>query len=379
MLLGHRYSGVEESIDCLARALAQSGTHDYTLYGQACPAVRSLASDRMRVRLSHWPVQFRAIRILWEQLVFPALLGRDHMDVLHAPGYVAPLLAPVPVVVTLYDLIALLHPELCTRSNHWHYRMLIPLSVRKAARVIVPSTATREALARWVPSVAGRIRVVPLGIAEPFNVVRDPRAAETLRIKYGVRGPFVLFVGRTEPKKNLVRLVEAYALLRRNGVTSYQLVVAGIPSWDQGAVEQAIRRHGLEGTVVFTGRVPREELPLLYSLAALFVFPSLYEGFGLPPLEAMACGAPVVASDRGALPETTGGAAVLVNPLAPPEIARAMQTVLGDSDLRNDLIARGLRHAQDYSWARTAAATEAVYMEAARGDRPGAFGRRAAG
>lgn len=366
MLLGHRYSGVEESITSLAQALARSGTRDYMLYGHDCPAVRSLASSRLRVTLSHCPAQVRILRILWEQTVLPLWLKRDRMDVLHAPGYVAPLLAPAPVVVTVYDLIALLHPELCTRSNHWHYRLLVPLSVRKATRIVVPSTATREALIRLVPSAAARLRVVPLGLSDAFTVIRDLSATGRLRRKYGLQESFILFVGRSEPKKNLVRLIEAYALLRRAGITSQQLVLAGTPSWDRNAVAQAVRRHGVEGSVTSTGFIPREDLPLLYNMASLFVFPSLYEGFGLPPLEAMACGVPVIASTRGALPETTGGAALLVDPLSPPDIAQAVQAVLTRADLRHDLIARGLRRAREFSWDRAATAMDAIYAEAAQ-------------
>lgn len=371
MLVGRRFSGVEESIANLARALAVSGTHDYTLYTRAARLFGTPPSDRWRLGSSRWPVGNRAVRILWEQAVLPVRLRRERIDVLHAPGYVAPVLAPVPVVLTVYDLIAIRHPGLCTRSNAWHYRALLRLSAGKAAAIIVPSAATRDDLARYLPSVAGRIRVIPLGIAARFRSEPDAAARAAVGAKYGIRGPCILFVGRTEPKKNLVRLVESYALLRQSGDISHPLVLAGIPSWDQARVERAVRARGLGGQVIFTGFVPHEELPALYRLADAFVFPSLCEGFGLPPLEAMACGVPVVVSDRGSLPEVTGGAALAVDPLDPGAMAEALRTVLRRPEVRRDLAARGLARAREFTWERAAAATEAVYTEAFEGRRRG--------
>ena len=350
MLLGRRFSGVEGSIANLAQALATSGQHDFTFYTQES---------------TRWPVRFRLIRILWEQLVLPALLARHRFDLLHAPGYVAPILAPVPVVITLYDLIALSHPELCTPSNRRYYRLMVPASVRKAARIIVPSRATRTDLLQHFPAATDKVRVIPLGIGSEFRVIRDVEAFGRLRRKHRLPERFILFVGGLEPKKNLPRLIEAYRLLRQNPAMPHQLVIAGASSWDQANVRRSIRTQGLEDSVTLTGFVPSEDLPLLYNMADLFVFPSLYEGFGLPPLEAMACGTPVIVSDRGALPEIAGPAAMVTDPLAPGKMATAMEAVLTGDSVRADLIARGLSHAGQFSWAAAGAATEAVYAEAA--------------
>ena len=364
MLLGRRSSGVEGSIANLVQALVAAGHHDYSLFASADPAAVTAGSPRFRVLATRWPVRFRPFRILWQQLALPAVVARGGFDLLHAPGYVAPLLAPGPVVLTVYDTLALTHPDFCTPGNRWHYRLMLPLSVRRADAVIVPSETTRRDVERAMPWAAGRLRVIPLGIENRFNVLRNESEEQRLRSEHGLSGPYILFVGGLEPKKNVVRLVEAFRLLRQRCGLPHRLVIAGAWSWDRAGVERAIREAGLGDAVLLPGFVPPDLLPALYRSAELFVFPSLYEGFGLPPLEAMACGTPVIVSDRGALPEVAGPAALVVNPSAPGDIAEAMETVLTRRDVRTDLIAKGLRHAAAFTWARTATATEAVYTEA---------------
>ncbi|MEI8139239.1 MAG: glycosyltransferase family 1 protein [bacterium] len=375
MLLGHRHSGVEGSILNLVQALAAFGKYDYTLFTQSVvdkPGATPhgfggpLSARRSTATLStRWPVNLRPIRILWEQLVLPSFLINQCFDLLHAPGYVAPILSRIPVVITLYDLIALSHPELCTLSNRLHYRLLVPPSVRKATRIIVPSETTRTDLLRYFPAAENKVRVIPLGVRPEFRILLGEDAFSRMRLEYRLPELFILFVGGLEPKKNLTRLIKAYRLLRQNPAITHQLVIAGVPSWDQANVRRAIREQDMKQDVIFTGFIPFDKLPLLYNMAALFVFPSLYEGFGLPPLEAMACGTPVVISDRGALPEIAGPAAITTDALATDRLAAAMETVLTDDKVRTDLIARGLNHVRKFSWANVAADTEVVYEEAA--------------
>jgi glycosyltransferase involved in cell wall biosynthesis len=217
-----------------------------------------------------------------------------------------------------------------------------------------------------------KITVTHLAAGPAFRVLDDAR---TQRLPEGVTEPFVLAVGNLEPRKNLPRLIEAFAAVAREPGITAKLVLVGKPKSQSRALERIIEQHGLHDRVVFTGFVEEDQLVLLYNRAALFTYPSLYEGFGLPPVEAMACGCPVVASNVTAMPEVLGDAALLVDPTSVNAIADAMRRVLLRDELAKDLSARGLRQAAKYSWARAAEQTREVYRDAvavARSGRPAA-------
>jgi glycosyltransferase involved in cell wall biosynthesis len=241
-------------------------------------------------------------------------------------------------------------------------RLLLPGALRRAARVIAVSEATRaELLARYrLP--AEKVHVVPEAAA-PHFAPPPPAEIARVRARYRLAGPYVLFVGLLEPKKNLGALLAAVARCRASGGWgAARLALAGEAGWGDG-LPAHVSRLGLDDAVSFLGPVPDGELPALYAGAEAFVFPSLWEGFGLPVLEAMAAGAPVVASRRGALPEVAGDAAVLTEP-EPAPLAEALARVLGDAGLRERLRAAGLERARAFSWQRTAAETLAVYRAA---------------
>jgi glycosyltransferase involved in cell wall biosynthesis len=362
LLLSRSFSGVEVAILNLAHALAEYGTEDYTLYVPGRFPLPSIESESVTTRRTWMPTHFRPVRILWEQLVLPRLLSRGGFDLVHSPGYLAPLLTRTPVVITVYDIIALQFPDWCTPTNRMNYGLMLPRAIRKAAGIIVPSEATRKDVIACFPAAATKTRAIPLAAGSEFGVAPDPADCEAARRRYGLPESYILFVGNLEPKKNLVRLVEAYALLRERG-TGHGLVIAGSPAWGGEHLRARIRALGLEGSVVLTGVVRPEDLPCVYAMADVFAFPSLYEGFGLPPLEAMAAGVPVVASNRASLPEVTGDAAILVDPLRADAIADAIQDVLSNGELRNRLVAKGRERTRMFSWSRTARATEAFYRQ----------------
>lgn len=361
MLLKHRLSGVEVSILNLARALAESGAEHYVLYVPGTCPMADIASDRFATRRAPSCTRWRPVRILWEQFVLPRAATQDNVDLLHAPGYIAPLRARVPVVITVYDMIALRFPKLCKPTNALNYRLMLPPSIRKAARIIVPSEATRTDLLQRFPFAEDKTSLIHLGISADLRKVDSETELAAVRSKYGLPDRFILFTGRQEPKKNLVRLVEAFHMLRTGGGLKHKLVLAGTPDRDTPAVRSRIACLGLDDEVIFTAFVPQQDLPAVYTAADLFAFPSLCEGFGLPPLEAMACGTPVVASDRAAVPEIAGNAAVSVDPTDPAAIAAAMDRILTDQDLRARLSASGPERAAHFSWEKTASATESLY------------------
>lgn len=306
--------------------------------------------------------------ILWEQAVLAKALRRLRPALHHALHNAGvPVLAPCPSVVTVHDLIPWRRPWASTSLRaRLHYRARQRIAIRAAAAVIAVSEHTRSELIRLGGADAARIHVVPQGVERRFR----PPGAEAARIvaeRYGLAvGGYFLCVAYPRPHKNLERLVEAYGRLPAARRAAFRLVLAGCSAEHLETVLG--RRLGSEEEryVRPLGFVPDEDLPALLGAARAFVFPSLHEGFGLPVLEAFACGVPVICSDRAALPEVAGGAALLVDPDSTGEIAAAMERVALETALCRDLAARGHVRARDFGWERTSAATAAVYESVLR-------------
>ena len=283
-------------------------------------------------------------------------------DLVHATDLVSPC-ARVPVVVTLHDLSFLKHPELHTRLNGANLRWIAPRVLRHAARVITDSEATARDAAELLRVPAERLRAVHPGCdLERFRPAREPGDDAVLE-RLGLRRPFVLFVGTREPRKNLVSLIEAFAVLAKQGAP-HRLVLAGAPGWKNQAAERTLAESSIAARVDQPGRIAEADLPALYRGADVFVYPSLEEGFGLPPLEAMACGTPVVTSNVSSLPEVAGDAALTVAPRDIAALARAMLAATGNTEMRERLKREGPIRAARFSWANTARATAQVYDEA---------------
>ena len=327
-----------------------------------CPP-HDVRKTPIRYRAALLPTSSRAIRIGWQQTILPWHLRTDHIDLLHSPAYTGPLLTKVPSVLSVYDTIALQFPELSKRLTTLHYRLFMKSSAHRAARIIVPSTSTRDDVIGMFNIDGDKVRVIPLAAGKTFRPVEDPKALQHMREELDVPHRYILFVGNLEPKKNLPALIEAYAAAQRSGRITHRLVIAGQKGWRYADVFSTVKRLCLEGIVRFLGRVPDRLLPALYSGAGLCVLPSLAEGFGFPALEAMACGTPVIISTSGALPEVTGGAALTVRPAEIRELTAAMEKVLTNTFLAGRLRELGLKRAKEFSWAKTAQQTAAVYRE----------------
>ncbi|HYJ46045.1 MAG TPA: glycosyltransferase family 1 protein, partial [Pyrinomonadaceae bacterium] len=296
-----------------------------------------------------------------------AELRRRPVDLLHVQ-YTAPPLAPCPVVATIHDLSFEHLPETFKRRSRVQLRLTVRRTARQAARIIVPSEHTRRDILETYRVGPERVSVTPLAAPAHFAPVEDEREIERVRRLYGIEGDYVLAVGSIQPRKNLTRLVHAYSLLRRARpqVKLPHLVLVGKRAWLYGDTLRAIKEHGIEALTVLTGYVSEEHLPALYSGALCFIYPSYFEGFGLPPLEAMQCGVPVIAGDRTSLPEVVGPAGLLVDPFDPEALASGLARMIDDAGLRARLRARGIERARRFSWHETARLTLKIYEQAAR-------------
>jgi glycosyltransferase involved in cell wall biosynthesis len=285
---------------------------------------------------------------------------------LHSPHHTAPLLvAGCRRVVTFHDLTFFILPERYPRTRLAYFRSVSWATAKAADMLICPSQAVRDDIVRILRAPPEKVRAIAEAAAPAFRPIDDSAVVDRLRYKHVLPDRFVLSVGSLEPGKNRTTLLKAFAELRRRGV-EHKLVVAGQRAWKYGDDFRLAEELGLKGDVIFTGYVSPEEMPALYAAADLFVFPSLYEGFGLPVLEAMACGVPVVASNVSSIPEVAGDAALLVGPRDAAALCDAMERILKDSDLRATLRHRGLERAATFSWERAARETLAVYEEAVK-------------
>jgi len=365
----YRGAGISRSIANLLRGLqAVDAQNEYTVFlGTRQVPVGFLTAPNFHPALSLLPTAWPPARILWEQVVQPIELARRRSHLLHALAYVLPLAWSGPSVVTVYDLSFWRTPERFPAAQRLYLSTLTSLSVRRAARVIAISASTKRDVVELLGVPAERVRVVHLAIEEEFRPVTDTAALADLRRRRGLPEHMILYVGTLEPRKNLVTLLEAYARCRDEaspGSPLPPLVLAGGKGWGYEAIFAAVERLGLGEAVLFPGFVPHGELPLWYSAADVFVYPSLYEGFGLPVLEALACGTPVITSNVSSLPEVAGEAGLLVDPTDAVALAEALCRVWGDADLRQEMRTRGLAQAARFSLTALGRQTLAVYQEA---------------
>jgi glycosyltransferase involved in cell wall biosynthesis len=310
------------------------------------------------------PVPY-ALRFGLEQMLVPLFL-QQRLHVLHSPCGVAPLFYPGRIVVTVHDLTYARAPHTMTAKSRLYFGPLLLAGARRAARVITVSSTVRAELCRHERRLSpARVVAIPEAINERFLAPRpDPVALSATLRRYNVSTPYILFVGTMEPRKNLQLVLRAFARLRSSGQIAHKLVLAGRIGWLSTSLQETIRALGVERDIMQIGYVPDEDLPALYRGADLLAFPSLYEGFGLPPIEAMACGTPVIASALPVLREVGGNAALFVDPHSVDDLCASILAVLTDPGLRAAMIRRGRAQAQRYSPAATAHATVEVYRDA---------------
>jgi len=324
---------------------------------------RRFVDGRLKLYYSRWPTHRPVVRILWEQLVQPIVLQRRGVDLLHAMAFTGPLVTSCPFVITIYDLSFYHYPEAFRPWNRRYLSFFTALSARRARRVIAISESTKRDVVTRLGVSPDRVDVVYCGVDEIFRPL-SPAEVACFRHERALPDRFILFLGTLEPRKNVQTLVRAYAHWRKAERGVPKLVVAGGKGWYYDQIFAEVESLDLTGNVIFPGYVMQQELPLWYNAAELFVYPSRFEGFGLPVLEAMACGTPVITTNVASLPEVAGDATLFVSPDDETGLVKAMRRALSDKALRQEMTTRGLAHSAQFTWARTARQTLGTYERA---------------
>ena len=342
---GYRSAGISHYIFNLLMALPEvSDGFRYTvLAGPRRPAL----PDAMPVVGTRWPTHRPLVRILWEQAVQPALLRRLKPDIHHGLGFTLPVLGSWKSVVTVYDLSFLRFPQAFKPWKRLYLSLFARAGARRADRVIAISGHTKQDVERFWHVPEERVSVAYGGVSPRFRPLPEEKV-EGFRRQRGFPAQFLLYLGTLEPRKNLPRLVDAYAEAWKRDSSVPPLVIAGARGWYYGEIFARVQALDLEDRIFFPGFVPEEELVLWYNAAEMFVYPSMYEGFGLPVLEAMACGRPVIASDAASLPEVVGDAGITVPPDDVDALSDAILTLWRDPGLRRALGERALHRARKF-------------------------------
>jgi glycosyltransferase involved in cell wall biosynthesis len=361
----YQAGGISRYIYHLLTELRQcDSTHTYQAFVPTLPGLPELESTaRFSLRATGAWSATPAWRVLWEQAVLP-LQAAPRFDLLHGLAFATPLTWPKRSVVTVFDLSFLRYPELFNRANRAYLTFFTRRSVRRADRVLTIAEHGRREVIELLGARPERVTTTYCGVHPGFRPL-PASEVEAFRLARGLPERFILYLGTLEPRKNVATLVRAYALLRAELPSAPPLVLAGAPGWMYDEVYRAIDENGLRDLVLLPGFVAGEELSLWYNSAAVFAYPSLYEGFGLPPLEAMACGTPVITSNTTSLPEVVGEAGLLVQPFDQHGLASALRRVLVEADLAAHLRQAGLAQAARFTWRRMAEATVRCYDELA--------------
>lgn len=316
---------------------------------------------RPNCKIRRFPARFSTP--LLESLGIPIDFFTGKINVFHGPVYFAPSSLFCKSIVTIHDLMVFTQPDFSNPELVAYLKKKICTSIKRAHLVLAVSNFTKGQIVDLFSIPENRIRVVYNGISSRFCPMNDEAEKNKVAAKYGFGKPYLLFVGNIEPKKNIENLIHAFLEFKKSTRTNYSLLIVGKKSWYFKRLWDVVVKLKAIGDVIFTDVVEQKDLPYLYGGAELFIFPSLFEGFGIPPLEAMACGTPVISSNITSIREVLGDAAVLVNPRVPDEISQAMVTTIFDNGLKKALREAGFERARMFSWKKTAKETLRLYND----------------
>ncbi len=359
-LIFYQKAGIGQYILRLIQALAEVDHSDEFILFQSRKDATELTAEANFRRHRLWtPSHHRFERTAMSVELFP-----HKLDVLHSPDFIQPSHTRSPSVITVHDLAFLLYPRFLTRQSARYYGQ-VDLAARRASQIIAVSQSTKRDVIKLLGVPPERVTVIYEAAHPIFKQLDHDRAREHVATRYGITQDFILFVGTIEPRKNLPTLLQAFRRMLDVYHVDATLAIAGKPGWLTDQMNENVSSLNLNDKVHFLGPVPNEELVYLYNAARVFALPSFYEGFGLPPLEAMACGTPVVVSNTSSLPEVVGDAGQMVDPDDVEAWSVALWRVLTDKGLRDEMCEKGLRRTASFSWERTAREHLTVYRQAA--------------
>jgi glycosyltransferase involved in cell wall biosynthesis len=365
----HQAAGIGRFVRCLVQALAEiDHNNEYLLvYADPPRGVQPLLPQAPNFTGRRIPLSDRALAAVWHRLnmPIPVELITGPVDIFHSPDFVLPPVRRGVKVLTVHDLAFLLRPECADAKLREYLEKAVPRSVARADFIMADSVNTQDDLICLLGVPLNKVQVVPGGVESRFKPVEDPALLDGMRRRMSGGAPFILSVGMIEPRKNLIRLIEGFELLKTRYHAPHRLVLVGKRGWLSDGIYQRAKSSPVAKEILFPGYVADDDLPLLYSSAELFAYPSLYEGFGLPPLEAMACGTPVVSSSSSSLPEVVGGAAIMVDPEDSEGLAEAMANALANTVLRRQMIAAGIEQSGRFTWKASAEKLLQIYKRLA--------------
>jgi len=304
--------------------------------------------------------KFRPTRIIWENLILPKVIDKNAIDLLHAAGFTLPPKIRCKTIITIFDMTFFTMPEVHQKRKIAYFTSIMPSTLKKANMIIAISEQTKKDIIKVLNIPEKKIKTIYLGLNKNFKHIDDLKLINNIKKKYGLKDRYILFVGTIEPRKNISNLVRAYYALKKKGM-EHQLVIVGKLGWNYKEIFNLISRFNITNDIKFTNYILDEDMPFIYNGADAFVYPSLYEGFGIPILEAMACGTPVITSNVSSMPEVTKDAAILVDPNSVEEICSSIKNVLSNTELATLMKEKGIKRASFFDNKKMAAQTTELY------------------
>jgi glycosyltransferase involved in cell wall biosynthesis len=346
-------TGVTRFAKNVIQLLPEIGTeHEFIVFGNP----RDVPAQQKNVTLVPTPAWINSStkRIVWEQIRLPHLIKNMNVDLMYYPDHTSPFYNIKPkIIITVHDVSTFAVPDTVGIARRLYKQTVIRRSVQLCDAILTGSEATKKEIIKYLPLSVHKTNVVLYGLEESIAQVRDEHILSQIKIKHQLTTPFILYVGTLEARKNIKRIIRAFAKGRKSHQWKQRLVLVGAPGYRFNDIERAIAEESVKDLVTITGYIDNNDLSGIYSLADALIYPSLYEGFGFPPLEAMKCGCPVVASYATSLPEVIGDAGILVNPYSEDEIFVAMHRVLSDRKLHDELVQKGKDRIRQFTWKKT--------------------------